>query len=80
MSQYSRNGFRWNVNECIQLQREFELLELTIDEIAERHKRTPKAIMFKLDQEGFSDYNLLYNTYHSSKSKSKTNDSFLYSN
>ena len=69
MSQYSRNGFRWNVNECIQLQREFELLELTIDKIAERHKRTPKAIMFKLDQEGFSDYNLLYNynTYYSTK-------------
>ena len=56
MSLVQRNGFPWSVNECLQLQREYELLELSIDEIATKHKRTPKAIMFKLDKEGFADY------------------------
>ena len=64
MSPYTRNGYRWNINECITLQREFELLELSIDEIADRHKRTPNAIMFKLSSEGFADYNILYSNYH----------------
>ena len=60
----SRHSFRWTVNECLQLQREYELLELSIDEIAERHKRTPHAIMYKLDAEGFGDFNTLYYNYH----------------
>ncbi len=60
----SRFGNRWTVNECLQLQREFELLNLSIDEIAERHQRTPNAIMFKLDQEGFAEYNVLYSNYY----------------
>ena len=59
-----RFGSRWSVNECLQLQREFELLGLSIDEIAERHQRTPNAIMYKLDQEGFADYNVLYSNYY----------------
>ena len=29
MNTITRNGKRWTVNECIQLQREFELLELS---------------------------------------------------
>ena len=61
---FSRNGKRWSVNECLKLQREFELLNMTIDEIATAHQRSPNAIMFKLDQEGFADYNTLYATYH----------------
>ena len=65
-----RNGFKWNINECLQLQREYELLELSIDEIAIKHKRTPNAIMFKLSSEGLSDYNSLYNKYHGVMSKS----------
>ena len=60
-----RNGFKWNVNECLQLHREYELLDLSIDEIAIKHKRTPNAIMCKLSSEGFADYNSLYNTYYS---------------
>jgi hypothetical protein len=54
----------WNIRECLNLQREFELLKLSIDEIALRHKRTPGAIMFKLDEQGFADYNVLYSNYH----------------
>ena len=64
MALTTRYRYPWNINECIQLQREFELLELPIDEIAARHKRTPNAIMFKLDKEGFADYNVLYSNYY----------------
>ena len=64
MTTYKRFGNRWTINECLQLQREFELLELSIDEIAVLHQRTPNAIMFKLNQEGFADYTVLYSNYH----------------
>ena len=33
-------------------------------EIASKHKRTPNAIMFKLDQEQLAYYNVLYSNYH----------------
>jgi hypothetical protein len=59
-----RCGNRWTVNECLQLQREFELLNLSVNEIAANHKRTPNAIMFKLDQEGFANYNDLSSNYN----------------
>jgi hypothetical protein len=61
----NRVGFKWTVNEILSLQREFELLGWTIDQIALKHKRTPNAIMYKLDQEGLADYNVLYSNYHS---------------
>lgn len=64
MNPHTRNGFKWSVNEILSLQREFELLGWSIDQISEKHKRTPNAIMFKLDQEGFADYNVLYSNYH----------------
>ena len=64
MTLYTRNGFTWNVNECLQLQREFELLQLPIIDIADRHKRTPNAIMCKLEEEGFADYNELYRDFY----------------
>ena len=64
MTQYTRNGNRWTINECIQLQREFELLNLSVAEISIRHKRTPNAIMYKLDKEGLADYNLLYSNHY----------------
>ena len=60
----TRVGFKWTVNEVLSLQREFELLGWSIDEIAQKHKRTPNAIMLKLDQEGFADYILLYSDYY----------------
>jgi hypothetical protein len=64
MPSYTRNRKRWTVNECLDLQREFELLEWSIDEIAEKHKRTPNAIMNKLGKEGFADYNVLSSEYY----------------
>lgn len=60
----TRYGNKWTVNEILSLQREYELLNLSIDEIASKHKRTPNAIMFKLDQEQLADYNVLYSNYH----------------
>lgn len=64
MNQKARYGFKWSVNEVLSLQREFELLGWSVDQIAQKHKRTPNAIMYKLDQEGFADYNVLYSNYH----------------
>jgi hypothetical protein len=49
----SRHNKRWNVNEELKLQREYELLNMTIQEIAESHERTEEAILCKLQKEGF---------------------------
>ena len=73
----SRIGNRWTVNECLQLQREFELLNMSIDQIAEKHRRTPNAIMFKLNQEGFADYNSLRSMYDSNKYMAEVEQSEL---
>jgi len=48
-----RYGNKWNVNELLALQREYELLEWSIQEIAEKHRRSVNAILFKLESEGF---------------------------
>ena len=66
MTTYSRNGYKWSVNETLSLQREYELLEWSIDKIAQKHKRSHRAIMYKLSDEGFADYNELYSYYNSS--------------
>ena len=49
----TRNGNRWNINELLSLQREYELLEWSVQQIAEKHQRTVEAILFKLEAEGF---------------------------
>jgi hypothetical protein len=49
----SRHGNRWTVNEILSLQREYELLELSVKEIALRHQRSEDAILMKLEAEGF---------------------------
>lgn len=69
MRNHNRSGNRWTVNEVLSLQREFELLGWDIDKIAEKHARSPNAIMFKLDHEGFADYNVLYSNYHNLNAK-----------
>ena len=53
MSTHMRYGNKWNVNELLALQREYELLEWSIQEIAEKHRRSVNAILFKLESEGF---------------------------
>lgn len=49
----NRNGNKWNVNELLNLQREYELLELSVEEIAVLHKRSINAILYKLEDESF---------------------------
>jgi len=53
MNTYNRNGNRWTVNELLSLQREYELLEWTVVQIAEKHQRSVEAILFRLESEGF---------------------------
>ena len=53
MSLPNRHNFKWNVNELIAFQREYELLEMTIQDIAAKHERTVDAILYRLCQEGF---------------------------
>ena len=54
-STLNRCGNKWNTNEILRLQREYELLEMTIQEIAVKHERSDRAILFKLLAESFID-------------------------
>jgi hypothetical protein len=51
----SRHNRPWNTNELLRLQREYELLELDVYTIAEKHGRSVKSILFKLAQEQITD-------------------------
>jgi hypothetical protein len=55
----SRHGNKWNVNELLNLQREFELLGLSVREIADLHGRSVNAIQFRLVDEGFATWDQL---------------------
>jgi hypothetical protein len=49
----TRHNNKWRVSEVLALQREYELLEWTINEIAAKHGRSVRAILFKLQSESF---------------------------
>ena len=51
MNTHKRSGNKWTVKEFLDLQREYELLEWSIQEIAEKHQRSVIAILFKLESE-----------------------------
>lgn len=53
MQVLTRHGKRWTINELLSLQREYELLEWSVQEIADKHQRTVNSILFKLENEGF---------------------------
>ena len=55
-----RNGYKWSINECLQLEREYDLLKMSVPDMALKHNRTLNAIMFKLEAEGLDTYNNLY--------------------
>ena len=55
MNTHKRSGNKWTVNEFLSLQREYELLEWSIQEIAEKHQRSVIAILFKLESECLID-------------------------
>lgn len=46
---------KWSIPEILRLQREYELLELTVQEIAQIHNRSIMSIMYKLEKEEFID-------------------------
>jgi len=48
-----RHYHKWSVNEILNLQREYELLEMSINEIAKKHKRTQESILWKIEEECF---------------------------
>ena len=58
MQNYKRQYKKWRINEIIKLEREYELLKLSIQEIAKRHNRSIRAILCKLEKE-----NLIENWY-----------------
>ena len=60
MQTQKRSGYKWSVNECLRLEREYDLLKLSVSEIASLHERSDEAIMYKLDQEGIANFNHLY--------------------
>lgn len=47
-----RQGNTWTVNELLSLEREYELLGLTVPQIAEKHQRSETSILYKLESEG----------------------------
>lgn len=51
MNSYRRTGKKWTIPEILRLHREYELLELDIQNIACMHNRTINAICFKLVNE-----------------------------
>lgn len=53
MTTYKRHGNLWTINELLSLQREYELLEWSIQDISTKHQRSVTSILFKLQQEGF---------------------------
>ena len=55
MTAYSRQGNKWTINEMLSLQREYELLELSVQQIAEKHQRSETSILYKLESEGLID-------------------------
>jgi uncharacterized protein (UPF0335 family) len=50
-----RQGNKWTINEMLSLHREYELLGLTVQEIADKHQRSETAILYKLESEGLID-------------------------
>jgi len=45
-----RHRFKWSVKEILDLEREYTLLHMTYDEIADKHQRTVDSIILKIDE------------------------------
>ena len=55
---YKKHGSKWTINEILQLQREYELLNMSLTDIAAKHERTLDAIVYKIESEGFVNNSL----------------------
>lgn len=53
MNDAKRHGKRWTIPEVLQLHREYDLLNLSVAEMAKNHKRSVDSIIYKLQAEGF---------------------------
>jgi hypothetical protein len=73
-----RSGFKWTVNECLRLEREYDLLKLSVEEIALLHQRSNYAIMYKLDYEGIADFNELYQQTYPNEASNDDSESEVY--
>jgi hypothetical protein len=49
-----RHGKKWSISEVLNLQREYELLEWSVQQISEKHQRSVHSILFKLHAEGLT--------------------------
>jgi hypothetical protein len=76
MSTPRRNGFKWAITEINTLQREYELLELDIQQIAAKHERTVESILYKLYNERFIEEFIVARGYPEYDNKNNKNNSF----
>lgn len=67
MSNCKRHGKRWNTAELLRLNREYELLQWSVQEIADKHERSVQSILFKLHEEGLTPSVYEANGYVASK-------------
>ena len=54
MTDCKRNGNKWTTPEILTLQREYDLLKMTPQEIAIKHQRSLDSILYMLHEEGFT--------------------------
>ena len=57
---YKRRYKKWTINEHLALEREYELLNMSVPQIAKKHKRTISAILYQLHNEGLIDNQHMY--------------------
>ena len=69
MTDCKRSGKRWTTSEILNLQREYELLNLSVQEISQKHQRSVDSILFKLHAEGLTESLYEANGYTSSKKR-----------
>lgn len=55
MSDNKRHGKRWTTTELLSLEREYDLLNLSVQEIATKHQRSVESILYKLYSEGLTE-------------------------
>jgi hypothetical protein len=73
MTDCKRNGKRWTISELLNLERDYDLLKLSVQEIAQKHKRSVESILFKLHAEGLTESLYQANGYTSAISKKRSN-------
>jgi ABC-type Zn2+ transport system substrate-binding protein/surface adhesin len=76
MSDVNRHGKKWTIPEVLKLHREYELLNLSVDEIAKNHRRSVASILYKLEVEGLISSLHEMNGYSLKKNKTSVKKTF----